>query len=364
MFKPPSKSPANGLDLDLSDTHESHAPALLGILDTHMTLDPALPGKQHGHLILPYTDNAGPAQLRVPICSIRGNQAGPTIVLIAGIHGDEYEGPLTLQRMAGELSPESVHGCLLIVPAANGPGLQTGQRCLPAGSVDLDQCFPGKPAGSLGERLAYELFERLIRQADLVVDLRSGGRLLDFIPLAAVRFMGVSLSRRPDQLTVSEAAMIAFGAPNSVRFPASSPGSCFQAAVAAAGKAYVQSELGGGAGCCAETLEVAEIGCFNILCSMGVLKQEVQLRATRMLEVRDSSFYVHAPGHGMLAPQARLGKDVWRGDVLASLVDLENTGTQPDKIVVPRNGILLAMHHGGMVRPGELLAILADEVQR
>ncbi len=364
MIQPNLQIQASELDLDLSDTHEPRAPMLLGSVDTHMTLDPALPGKQHGHLILPYTDHTGPAQWRVPICSIRGHQRGPTVVMISGIHGDEYEGPLTLHRMARGLSAESVHGCLLIVPAANGPGLRAGRRCLPGGTEDLDQCFPGTPTGSLGERLACELFERLIRQADLVLDLRSGGHRLDFIPLAAVRFMGVSLPNRSDQQEASEAAMIAFGAPNSVRFPASRPGSCFQAAVEAAGKAYVQSELGGGAGCSARTLEVAETGCLNALSFMGVLKQEVQLRATRMLEVRDSSFYVYADSHGMLEPQARLGQDVWRGDVLARLIDLESTGSLPQPIAVPRNGVLLAMHHGGMVRPGDLLAILADEVQR
>ncbi len=364
MTQPHFQIQASELDLDLSDTHKSYAPKLLGSVDTHMTLNPAIPGKQHGYLVLPYTGHAGPAQWRVPVCSIRGHKRGPTVLLISGIHGDEYEGPLTLHRMARELSAESVHGCLLIVPAANGPGLASGRRCLPGGTEDLDQCFPGTPNGSLGERLAFELFERLVRQADLVLDLRSGGHRLDFIPLAAVRFMGVSLPDRSNQQAASEAAMIAFGAPNSVRFPASSPGSCFQAAVEAAGKAYVHSEIGGGAGCTVSTLEVAGTGCLNALSFMGVLKQEVQLRATRMLEVRDSSFYVYADSHGMLEPHARLGRDVWQGDVLARLIDLESTGSQPQSIAVPRNGVLLAMHHGGMVRPGELLAILADEVQR
>ncbi|ASJ76499.1 succinylglutamate desuccinylase/aspartoacylase family protein [Granulosicoccus antarcticus] len=364
MTQPQTPSPTNGLDLDLSDTHEPYAPSLLGAQDTHMTLDPAMPGKQHGHLILPYTNHAGAAQLRVPVCSIRGQQPGPTVVLIAGIHGDEYEGPLTLHRMAQELTAEMVHGCLLIVPAANGPGLKTGRRCLPDGTQDLDQCFPGSATGSLGDRLAYELFERLIRAADLVLDLRSGGQKLQFSPLAAVRFMGVSLHRSQERQQASEAAMIAFGAPNSVRFQASRAGSCLQAAVEAAGKAYVQSELGGGAGCSVGTLQVAEIGCLNVLSSMGVLKREVELRATRMLEVPDSSFYVYADRHGMLEPQARLGQEVWQGDVLLRLVELENSGSQAHEVAVPRNSILLALHHGGMVRPGDLLAILADEVQR
>jgi N-alpha-acetyl-L-2,4-diaminobutyrate deacetylase len=359
---------ASSVDVDLSDTHVLPPPSLLGTLDTHMTIDPSLTGKQHGHLVLPCTNCDGvPTHLRVPVCSIRGNEPGPTITLIAGIHGDEYEGSLALQQLTRDLAVDSVHGCLIVVPCVNEPGLRVGRRCLTLDGCDLDRCFPGDPQGSIGQRLAYELFERLIRPAELVLDLRSGGRMLNFALLAAVRFMGVSKRSskghgRQLHLT-SEAAMIAFGAPNSVRFPASGPASCLQAAVAAAGKAYVQTELGGGGGCTAETLEVARTGCFNVLRFMGVLKEEVQLRATRMLEVRDSSFYVHAAVSGILEPRARLGHELWKGDRLASLVNFECTGSQAHDVAVPRNSVLLAMHHGGPVAAGDLVAILADEVQ-
>lgn len=371
MNQASTKLHGSGLDVDLSDTHVFDGPALLGVLDTHMTLDPSLPGKQHGHLVMPYADSTGLKHLRLPVCVIRGNAPGPTVTLLGGVHGDEYEGALTLHRLAQELSADSIHGCLLIVPALNDAGMQTGLRNLPMTGEDLDLCFPGQSGGTVGQRLAREVFERLIRPAELVVDLRSGGQKLQFAASAAVRSMGVPNGGAANRgvpngrgAETSEAAMIAFGAPNCVRLPVSPAAGCLQASVEDAGKAYLQSELGGGGGCTREALAVAAVGVRNVLRYMGVLNEEVELRASRMLEVRDASFFVYATADGLLEPHARPGGDVWQGDTLACLVNLQDTANESLRITVPRNAVLLALHHGGPVQAGQLIAILADEVQR
>ncbi len=351
---------ATSVDLDLSDTPSSPQSRLLGVSDTQLTVNPAVSGKQHGHVILPISQrNAAQRQLRIPVCVIRGGEPGPTVTMMAGVHGDEYEGVLTLQSMARDITADSIHGCLILLPSLNPAGLCQGQRNSPWDALDLDLCFPGNPHGSISERLAHVVFEQLIRPADLIVDLRSGGRDLLFAPTAAVRF---STDRKHQAIT--EAAMIAFGAPNSVRLPPSHPDSCLQAAVQAIGKHYMQSELGGASSVSADTLAISKTGCYNVLRHWGLLHDELELRASRMLEVRDESFYVYSHTQGMLEPQTRLGQEVWQGDVLASVVNTDNTGNSPEPIIVPRNGVLLACNKGGHINAGELLAILADEVQR
>jgi len=360
MIQTTNNIQATALDLDLSDTHNCTEFNLLGMMDAHMSVNIEFPGKQHGHLVLPVTHgNWAQRQLRIPVCIIQGTQPGPTVTFVAGVHGDEYEGTVTLQRMARSLAVDSVSGRLILIPSLNLPGLHLGQRSSPLDGQDLDRCFPGNSTGLTSERLAYEVFERLIRPADLVVDLRSGGSELMFAPTAAVRF-----SDNQHHQAIAEASMIAFGAPNSVRLPASRPNSCLQAAVQAAGKHYIQTELGGGAGVSAETLAIATTGCYNVLRHWGVLHDAYELRASRMLEVRDASFYVYASTSGLMEPKATLGQEVWQGDILADLINPENTGSAPQSIKVPRNGVLLATHRGGSVSCGDLLAILADEVQR
>jgi N-alpha-acetyl-L-2,4-diaminobutyrate deacetylase len=62
--------------------------------------------------------------------------------------------------------------------------------------------------------------------------------------------------------------------------------------------------------------------------------------------------------------RARLGNDVYRGDVLALIVDPTSTGGEPVAVRVPRNGVLTARHHRGLISAGDCLALIADEVQR
>src|SRR4051812_42247204 len=44
-------------------------------------------------------------QWRLPVCTITSAQPGPTFVVIAGIHGDEYEGPETIANVYQKLTP-------------------------------------------------------------------------------------------------------------------------------------------------------------------------------------------------------------------------------------------------------------------
>jgi predicted deacylase len=50
-------------------------------------------------------------QIKVPICRIR-NGEGPSIVLMAGNHGDEYEGELTLLKLIRLIEAGDVRGAI------------------------------------------------------------------------------------------------------------------------------------------------------------------------------------------------------------------------------------------------------------
>ena len=381
MVQPYPKVQASELDIDFSDTSEPSAHGLFGRLDSRLSFDASHPGKHHGHLIVPLDEPTSPQRhLRLPVCIIRGRKigAGQNVTLLSGIHGDEIEGPLSLQSLAQKLNADDIQGCLTVLPSINLNALLAGTRCSPLDARDIDRCFPGKASGTISERIAFEMFERFIRPADLVVDFRSGGADLRFAASAAVRFPSRQ-PRKQDGRTkeaqdshyqkslarnrISEAAMIAFGAPNSLRLPASTPNSCLQAATESAAIPYLQTELGGGGASSAQTLAIAQTGCDNLLRHTGLLEGDIELRATRMLEVRDASAYVFAAHRGILQPHARLGHEVYRGDPLASIINLEDTGAPPHVIRVPHNGVLLALRDQGQTEPGDLLAIVADEVQ-
>lgn len=352
------------IDLDLSgpsdfeqtDGKRSSPP---GTCAAYISVAYDAPGKYHGHLCLPYADSArGPAQLAVPIGVIKGQQPGPSVTLLAGIHGDEPEGIPVLLSLMDELDYQTLRGTLFFLPAVNVTALKAGLRACPLDGNNIDLCFPGIPDGSISERLAFEIMEHFIHPAELVIDMRSGGRHVVFDDCAAIRF-----SHNKDLQKRSEEAMIAFGLANSVRLPASDIPSSLQGAVTALNKCYVQTELGGGAGYGVQTLNTAKKGCRNILRHWKMLDDDIELSSTRLLEVRDESYYIHATDSGLYEPTAHIGHPVWASDVIARLWNPQSSAQPAQLIKSPRDAILLAAHHGGWVESGDLIAILGEEVQ-
>src|SRR6478672_4111405 len=54
----------------------------------------------------------------IPIVVLK-NGDGPTALFVSGTHGDEYEGQVALCNLVRSLDPASVHGRVIILPAAN-----------------------------------------------------------------------------------------------------------------------------------------------------------------------------------------------------------------------------------------------------
>src|SRR3546814_16101788 len=90
---------------------------------THIDFN--LDGKQAGHLNVPHSvDLSAYAMIQIPIVCIR-NGEGPTALLTAGNHGDEYEGPIALRNLARMLAPEDLQGRVIIVPSLTYPAVET-----------------------------------------------------------------------------------------------------------------------------------------------------------------------------------------------------------------------------------------------
>ena len=70
----------------------------------HATVDFDRPGNQQGHLCVPYSYNLGGwANLLVPI-TVVNTAPGPTALVMAGNHGDEYPGQVAILRLMRELA--------------------------------------------------------------------------------------------------------------------------------------------------------------------------------------------------------------------------------------------------------------------
>ena len=52
----------------------------------------------------------------LPLLYVIGAAAGPTLIVLGAVHGDEYEGVETIPAVFRRVSPDALRGALLMVP--------------------------------------------------------------------------------------------------------------------------------------------------------------------------------------------------------------------------------------------------------
>ncbi|AEJ11301.1 MULTISPECIES: N(2)-acetyl-L-2,4-diaminobutanoate deacetylase DoeB [Pseudomonas] len=319
------------------------------------TLDFEQDGVQHGFLKLPYSrDDSAWGAVMIPLTVVR-NGSGPTALLTGGNHGDEYEGPVALSKLAQQLQPEQVNGRVIIVPFMNTPAFQAGTRTSPIDRGNLNRSFPGRPDGSVTEKIADYFRRTLLPLADIVLDIHSGGRTLDFLPFAACHVL-------PDkaQQARCEAGMQAFAAPYSMRMLELDAQAMYDTAAEEQGKVFITTELGGGGTSTAKSVALAERGVRNVLIHAGILAGEVEQGETTLLDMPDGDCFIASEHDGLLEMCRDLGETVSQGEVIARIHDIRRTGSAPVEYRARRNGLLAARHFPGLVQCGDTLAVIAD----
>ena len=314
-------------------------------------------GVQHGFLRLPYSrDDAAWGSVMIPVTVVK-NGKGPTALLTGANHGDEYEGPIALFDLARSLRPDQVTGRVIILPAMNQPAFAAGTRTSPIDRGNLNRAFPGRPDGTVTEKIA-DYFQRvLLPMADVVLDFHSGGKTLDFLPFCAAHVLS-------DKAQVAQAFALvrAFGAPYSVSMLEIDAVGMYDTAAETMGKVFVTTELGGGGTASARTADIAGRGCRNLLMAAGVMKGKPEPQPTQWLDMPDGDCFTFAEEGGLIRFLADLGDTVESGQAIAQIYPTGRTGLDPVTLRVRRSGLFTARHFPGLVKPGDCVAVIADLV--
>jgi N-alpha-acetyl-L-2,4-diaminobutyrate deacetylase len=312
-------------------------------------------GVQHGHLKLPYSrDDSAWGAILIPVTVIK-NGDGPTALFAGGNHGDEYEGPIALLDLARNLEPSEITGRVILLPMMNYPAVRAGRRTSPIDGGNLNRLFPGKPDGTITQKIADYVTATLLPQADVVVDLHSGGKTLEFVPYAACH----RLPQDPALEARCAAAMQAFNAPYSMVMLELDAVGMFDTEAEARGKLFVTTELGGGGSTTPHTVEVAKRGLRNVLHHVGILPGAVEMRPSVQLDMPDERCFVTSEHAGILEFMVALGDSVTEGDLIARVYDTERSGWRPVEYTAYRDGVVAGRHYPGLVQSGDTLAVIA-----
>ncbi len=311
-------------------------------------------GVQHGHLRLPYSrDDSAWGSVMIPICII-ANGEGPTALLTGANHGDEYEGPAALFELAHTLDPSEVSGRIIIVPALNYPAFRAGTRTSPIDRGNLNRSFPGRPDGTVTEKIADYVTRHLIPLADIVLDFHSGGRTLDFLPYAAAH----ELSDKAQETRCFE-AVAAFAAPYSMKMLEIDAVGMLDTTVEELGKVFVTTELGGAGTASARSIDIARKGSLNLLRHAGILAGSPDVQPSRWLDMPSSDCFTFAEDDGLVAFVRDLGDAVTAGEIIARVYPVGKTGLAPVDYRASMHGVLAARHVPGLIKAGDCLSVIA-----
>jgi predicted deacylase len=122
------------------------------------------------------------AKMEIPVYIIRSKKKGPSVLFMAGMHGDEINGIEIIRNLLKEKYFEKIErGNVIAIPIVNVIAFLNRSRELLDGR-DLNRCFPGTRSGSLGSRIAYDLTKKILPAIDFGVDFHTGGDEINNYP--------------------------------------------------------------------------------------------------------------------------------------------------------------------------------------
>lgn len=307
-------------------------------------------GLSTGHLAVPFSDDAHAyAVIPVPIAVLSG-RPGPTVLLTAGVHGDEYEGPIALHKLIHALDPATLAGRLIVLPALNLPAARAARRTSPVDGANMNRAFPGSPDGGPTAMIAHYVETVLLPRCQAAIDLHSGGRAADYLPCAYVYEGG--------PMDAAKRAMAdAFAAPVAVMVGPTAETRSLSAAYERASVPGIAAELGGGGFVSTAALAIAESGLRGVLRHLRLIPPEPGdgSRRTTRLRIPGRDHHTMCPAAGLFEPLIALGDTVEPGTLAGYLHDPEDLAAVPVPIAFARAGRVVIRRLPAMARRGDTL---------
>jgi predicted deacylase len=289
----------------------------------------------------------------MPLWRADSGKPGPVILITAGVHGDEFEPILALYRLSARLPQVLTCGSVITMPVVNGGAVRSGTRCGPDGQ-DLARICPGDPLGTPAERDANAV-SRLIRSSDYLIDLHTGGRILDIHPMA-----GYMIHPDPSILARQREMARAFGLPL-IWGTDPAPNGRTLSVARDAGIPSMYVEYGGGSVVRPHIEEAYVEGCLRVLALLGLVSPETTKPAASVTcwveDARPNQGHLQSkmpsPADGIFVAAVVLGQEVVRGDLWGYVFDPFRGDRR--EVFAEDDGLVLFLRAEAIVRAGDSL---------
>lgn len=274
----------------------------------------------------------------IPVHVFNAKKAGPTVLLQAGLHGDEINGVETLRRLLQDKTFKIQKGSVIVVPILNIFGFIHFSRDVPDGK-DVNRSFPGTRSGSLASRIAYNYTKEVLPQIDLAIDLHTGGAKRHNFP--QIRFT--------EDDDMSKELAEAFSAP--FYFASRLINGSFRRTMFRMNKPSIVYEAGESMRFDEQSIEVGVAGIKNVLSKLEILSSEN--RSAKKPTYLEKTKWLRAAKAGMFVPKVNNGSKVNKGQVLGMVTDIHINKNK--QIKAPFDGYVFCVNNQAVVNQGDAL---------
>jgi predicted deacylase len=301
---------------------------------------------------LPVKSTSGDSTI-IPVTVIHGQEGGPVLGLISGVHGSEYPPIIALQRLKKGLDPSQLKGTVIIVQIANVEAfLNRNVYVNPVDGKNLNRSFPGNPKGTLTECIAWTLSSKIFPKCDFILDVHAGDANEDLHPYVGYYEWG-------------EQAVIARKMAEALNFPwliisnnTPKPGQPTLYSTSEAisqGIPAVAIEYGKRGQVTLEEADFIADAIKNMMRVLEMLPGEIK-KGKNPLRITDRAF-VTSDHSGIFYSSLKSGDRVKKGAKLGVITDF--FGNDLQEVVSPVEGIIVYMVASPPIKKGETLFSLA-----
>ena len=299
----------------------------------------------------------------IPAALARGRQEGPMVLVVAGVHGDEFEGMAAIGDFFGELESHSLCGTFVGMPVINPFAFEGQMRETPSlwDGLNLARQFPGQQTGSLTQRLAHALFawtSRKLGSGDAFIDFHSAGTRYEYLSMVGFHPTGDQNEERSRRLAV------AFGLERIWEIP-DSPASrtTFNGCLARQGIPTIGTEVCGRGGMVEEDVSALQVGLKNILIHKNMLQgQGAPANSGSGAPVVWRTSMVHIQASGLFRPCVGLDERIAFGQLLGRINSA--TGEVLEEVRAPIAGRVWGLRRFSAVRAGEYVLLIGAQTWR
>lgn len=293
-------------------------------------------------------------EVGVTIVEVTGRGDGPTIAVVGGVHGDEFEGVVATDRLIAELGAADLGGRAILVPVAHEAAHRASTRTSPVDGLNLARTFPGKAGGSATEVVADIVRREVIEPAELLIDLHSAGVAFSMPLLVGWTACGCDACNR------GTGAAEAFAAPVLWREPGPpAPGRTLTSAHDA-GIPSIYAEASGGGTVTVAEAEMYVAGARRVMGFMGMLDEPpIENHPIRLVGGGDlDKPSLTSPIDGVCQVFVRVLDDVRPGQLLATVVD-PLTGARAE-VRSEVEAVVVLSRRAARISAGDMLISFAD----